>query len=337
MQEYLERLAALIRAEKRKKCTELRLPLIHLEVLEYLSRSGKFENTPAAIAAHFGMTRGTMSQTLIALEKKSYIEKKNDDRDRRVVHVSLLPMAQAILKKCQIDDLYRKAEAKITPDQKPASLKQRYLDLYKALLKHSNNKPYKTESSLPFLNNLSRFEIIEEITTLIRAKEREVCTSHKIQWSHLQILEYLTVCNRFSCTATAIVHFLGMTRGTVSQSLILMEKNGYLTKLPDSKDKRIHHLKLLEKGNHFVQQNQDSSFSKHLSDIVQTLSSLSPTELFLPELISLQKTVKSPTFGTCNSCIHFNYKTSGFYCNFLHEKLSQEDSYKICQEHLVAI
>ena len=40
------------------------------DALRYLSRANRFSRTPAALADYAGSTRGTISQTLIALEQK---------------------------------------------------------------------------------------------------------------------------------------------------------------------------------------------------------------------------------------------------------------------------
>jgi len=88
--EIIECMATLIRSEERKKCTELRLQLMHFEVLNYLSHSNTYMNTPAAAASYFGMTRGTVCPPLIVLEKKSYLEKSKDENDKRIIHVKLL-------------------------------------------------------------------------------------------------------------------------------------------------------------------------------------------------------------------------------------------------------
>ncbi|WP_420831674.1 MarR family transcriptional regulator [Bathymodiolus japonicus methanotrophic gill symbiont] len=48
---------------------------MHFQVLEYLSLCNKYSDTPAAIANYLGMTRGTVSQTLIIFEKRAYIKK----------------------------------------------------------------------------------------------------------------------------------------------------------------------------------------------------------------------------------------------------------------------
>ncbi|MEY3882216.1 MAG: hypothetical protein RIQ94_3012 [Pseudomonadota bacterium] len=96
--DLIERMSALIRSEERRKCTELGLQPVHLQVMDYLSRCNRYSDTPAALANYLGMTRGTISQTLFLLEKKGYIKKTADVNDKRMVHVSLLTEGETLLK-----------------------------------------------------------------------------------------------------------------------------------------------------------------------------------------------------------------------------------------------
>ncbi len=43
------------------------------EALRYLARANRFSRNPAALADYLGSTRGTVSQTLIALEQKGHV------------------------------------------------------------------------------------------------------------------------------------------------------------------------------------------------------------------------------------------------------------------------
>ena len=47
--DLIEYMAALIRSEERRRCTELNLQLVHFKVLEYLSQCNKYSDTPASI------------------------------------------------------------------------------------------------------------------------------------------------------------------------------------------------------------------------------------------------------------------------------------------------
>jgi len=59
------------------------------EALRYLSRANRFSRTPAGLAAYLGSTRGTVSQTLIALEQKGFVARQVNGRDRRSVALGL--------------------------------------------------------------------------------------------------------------------------------------------------------------------------------------------------------------------------------------------------------
>lgn len=61
------------------------------EALRYLARANRFSRTPAALAEYLGSTRGTVSQTLLALEAKGMIERKANARDGRSIMLEITP------------------------------------------------------------------------------------------------------------------------------------------------------------------------------------------------------------------------------------------------------
>ncbi|MFO1183158.1 MAG: MarR family transcriptional regulator [Bauldia sp.] len=67
------------------------------EALRFLSHANRFSRTPAALADYLGSTRGTISQTLIALEEKGYIARAASPRDRRSVDLRLTEQGAAAL------------------------------------------------------------------------------------------------------------------------------------------------------------------------------------------------------------------------------------------------
>ncbi|MGY6274148.1 MarR family winged helix-turn-helix transcriptional regulator [Methylomonas sp. MgM2] len=105
--DLFDNLAALIRAEERKKCVELGLQPIHLQILNYLFRANDYNNTPGATASYLGITRGPASQSLIVLEKKGLVEKVADPEDRRLVHLRLLPKGIEFLKRARPVNLFK--------------------------------------------------------------------------------------------------------------------------------------------------------------------------------------------------------------------------------------
>ncbi|HUN50095.1 MAG TPA: MarR family transcriptional regulator [Candidatus Sulfotelmatobacter sp.] len=67
------------------------------EALRFLARANRYSRSPGALAEFLGTTKGTASQTLIALENKGYIARARSDTDRRAMHLELTPEGQALL------------------------------------------------------------------------------------------------------------------------------------------------------------------------------------------------------------------------------------------------
>jgi DNA-binding MarR family transcriptional regulator len=68
------------------------------EALRYLARANRFSRTPAALAAYLASTRGTVSQTVIALAEKGLVARTPSARDKRSVELSLTPRGEALLR-----------------------------------------------------------------------------------------------------------------------------------------------------------------------------------------------------------------------------------------------
>ncbi|CAA9891251.1 MarR family transcriptional regulator [Candidatus Methylobacter favarea] len=180
------------------------------------------------------------------------------------------------------------------------------------------------------------FDLIERMTALMRAEERRKCTELGLQPVHLQILDYLSRCNRYSDTPAALANFLGMTRGTVSQTLLLLVKKGFIKKSSDAIDRRIVHLALLQAGEAILKNARSSELFNQASLILRENNFLNQEEVFVKALLALQKANKSQSFGLCKTCRYFTRSSEGLMCGLTHEPLSQSDSEKICQEHSVA-
>jgi len=178
------------------------------------------------------------------------------------------------------------------------------------------------------------YELIECMTALIRSEERKKCTELGLQPVHFQVLNYLSRANKYSNTPAAVANYLGMTRGTVSQSLIILEKKGYIEKTPDSNDKRVIHLRLLGEGSEVLKEARPSDLFHSATDILRTTGQeLTDANVFQQALTALQKANQSQSFGVCKTCRNFSEKDGEFFCQLTQEKLSDSDSEKICQEH----
>ncbi len=178
------------------------------------------------------------------------------------------------------------------------------------------------------------FDSIERIAALMRAEERRRCAEYGLQSVHLQVLDYLSICNQYSDTPAALSKYLGMTRGTVSQTLLLMQKKGYIDKVADANDKRVVHLKLSAAGKKILAQAKPSDLFLQASELLQKQDDSGLCEsFFLQALTALQTVNQSQSFGLCKTCKHFIPKAKGGVCGLTKARLSKSDSEKICQEH----
>ncbi|MEK9708000.1 MAG: MarR family transcriptional regulator [Alphaproteobacteria bacterium] len=65
--------------------------------LRFLAQANRFSRTPGALAVFLRTTKGTASQTLNALEKKGYLKRVPDSKDKRVRHIELTEAGVAAL------------------------------------------------------------------------------------------------------------------------------------------------------------------------------------------------------------------------------------------------
>jgi DNA-binding MarR family transcriptional regulator len=102
----LERLARLMRAREH----EDGLNPAQREALRFLARANRFSNSPGALTGYLGATKGTVSQTVIALERKGFISKSLRAGGRKTISLSLTEKGRAALARDPWSDLAKGAE-----------------------------------------------------------------------------------------------------------------------------------------------------------------------------------------------------------------------------------
>jgi DNA-binding MarR family transcriptional regulator len=182
------------------------------------------------------------------------------------------------------------------------------------------------------------FDLVERIAVFIRTEERRKCTALGLQTVHLQVLNYLSRCNRFSDMPAALSNYLGMTRGTVSQTLSLLEKKGFIKKSADLHDRRVVHLELTPGGKSMLEQAKPAELFIKAAALLEKKHDLNNyADCFDNTLTALQKANQSQSFGVCHSCHYFTIAENGNLCGLFKKPLSQDDSKKICQDHTVVL
>ena len=69
------------------------------EALRYLARANRYSRSPSALADFLGTTKGTASQTLIALESKGLVKRMRRASDRRSVDLEVTLSGMALIEK----------------------------------------------------------------------------------------------------------------------------------------------------------------------------------------------------------------------------------------------
>lgn len=182
------------------------------------------------------------------------------------------------------------------------------------------------------------YERMERIANLMRSSVRKSGHSKGLQPVQMEALHYLSRCNHYSNTPMAVAEFLGLTKGTVSQTLAVLEGDGLVTKTTDAKDRRVVHLKLTQAGKAAL---CSAIPPEALSSALDQLSraELQAVDSALQTLwVSLQKVNALKPFGVCASCGYHRRTDKGqALCGLTQEGLLEAEWDKICREHLPKI
>jgi DNA-binding MarR family transcriptional regulator len=176
--------------------------------------------------------------------------------------------------------------------------------------------------------------LLERIGRLV-STEAHVEGLLPVQW---EALRYLDKANRFSKTAAAVTAYLGITKGTVSQTLKTLENKGLLKKRVDGKDRRINHLSLTAKGRRLLGRDPLDTTIVAVNDLGDAAQRTLGKGLQTLLSVRLAAQDRKP-FGQCRDCRYFaRQHTEGnpHYCQLLQEKLAESDSLAICHEQLPA-
>lgn len=165
------------------------------------------------------------------------------------------------------------------------------------------------------------------------ARRGEAGSLNPAQW---EALRFIARANRFSRTPAALAEYLGSTRGTVSQTLITLERKGYVTRDTDVRDRRSIALGLTPLGEHALAHDPIRALAADLA-AARAVDLESLVDSLRDALHIMITRNGGRAFGACHACRHFRRGEgkSGrmpHYCALLGEPLSDADSGAICVE-----
>ena len=182
---------------------------------------------------------------------------------------------------------------------------------------------------------LTLLGILDRLGNLLRSDMRRVGGESGLQVVHLQAMIYLAQANRFSNTPQALAEYLGLTKGTVSQSLLLLDRNNLIERYQDGEDRRVVRLRLSSEGEEMLRVNglhelwRNSTRDLSANRIRTVVSALRDT------LFRIQDQAGGSNFGTCETCIHWSRRSArAYHCEWYGERLSMAESRELCRTHV---
>jgi DNA-binding MarR family transcriptional regulator len=179
------------------------------------------------------------------------------------------------------------------------------------------------------------FDLLERLSSLTRVWFRRHPLLADLQPIQLSALLYLARCNRYSNTPAAVTEYLGLTKGTVSQSLKALEAKGLIVKTQDVADKRSVHLSLTEPARALLAEVMPPDFLAAAS--ARMGADAQDLERLLGELLrTIQRSENVPGFGLCKTCRFHRKTATGGFCELTQEPLAAAERELICREHQLA-
>lgn len=184
------------------------------------------------------------------------------------------------------------------------------------------------------MKTIQIYNFMERLNNLLRTDSRRGGAEYGLQPIQLEALRYLSICNRYSDTPMATTEYLGQTKGTVSQTLKVLENKGLLTKHADGNDKRISHLKVTRTGHKLLHKTIPSPLFAQACEQMTAEAQTQVIETLEKLLLTLQHSNNMKSFGVCHTCCYNQkIKANNYFCNLTKEPLSGEDAQLICREH----
>lgn len=179
---------------------------------------------------------------------------------------------------------------------------------------------------------------VEHISTLLERLARILNNDAgltNIKPAQWEALRYFARANQFSQKPSDLTAYLGVTKGTVSQTINALERKGLIKKTKESLDRRSVRIVLADEGRKLLDDDPLGALSRSIKQLnSDELDKLAQT---LETVVKNALNLRSGTpFGICKTCHYFKRDTSEGTpneCSLLQVPLTSGDSELICKEH----
>jgi MarR family transcriptional regulator, negative regulator of the multidrug operon emrRAB len=178
-------------------------------------------------------------------------------------------------------------------------------------------------------------ELLERLANLMRAELRHAAPDEALQPVHFQALAYLARANRYSNTPQAIADYLAVTKGTISQTLMLLDRRGLIERYQDDLDRRVVRLRLSGHGEQLLFDAQPALAWQNATRNVSPNRIRNAVSALREALNQVQEDGATPSFGSCGTCEHCRKLSQRAYqCTLMGDRLSGPELRKICWLHV---
>ena len=172
-------------------------------------------------------------------------------------------------------------------------------------------------------------DLLERIGRLLRGARHRTEQLNPAQW---EALRYLSRANRYSNTPQALADYLGLTKGTVSQTLLLLDRRGLVERFEDEIDRRVVRLRLSSAGEQFLAESQPALAWQNATRNISPNRIRNATSALREALVTLQVDNEGTVFGTCSGCSHCQKLSQRVYrCGQMGDRLSAPETRKLCR------
>ena len=181
------------------------------------------------------------------------------------------------------------------------------------------------------MNEKQLYYLIDSIGSLLRVEIKKAGNEIGLQPVHLQILNYLSLCNRFSNTPASVSEYIGATRGTVSQTLQRLVIKGYLHQKTDECDRRVQHFEVSESGQQILTKLISPPNFHHAVHMLDKTSQGIIITALTQLLGNLQTTNQAKSYGVCKDCRFLKVDNEYYQCGLAREPLHAFEINRICR------
>ena len=181
-------------------------------------------------------------------------------------------------------------------------------------------------------NPLVLLELVERLGNLMRTEMRKAGSEESLQPVHLHALIYLSKANRYSNTPQALADYLGLTKGTVSQTLLLLDRRGLIERFEDDIDRRVVRLRLSSAGEQLLAESQPALAWQNATRNISPNRIRNATSALREALVTLQVDNEAAVFGVCSTCSWCQKLSQRIYrCGQMGDRLSGPETRKLCR------